>query len=116
MDKLNPDDPRPPYRQVADALRSAIHQGKYHPGDKLPPHGTVAEHYGVSVGTVKRAFADLQQDKLIVTRQGQGSYVRSAAGELTVPEDASLADLRRLVESLALRVEALEHRLPVAGD
>jgi GntR family transcriptional regulator len=109
VDKLNPDDPRPPYRQVADALTHAIDSGTYTPGAKLPPHAAVAEQYGVSVGTVKRAFADLQNAGLIVTRQGQGSYVRATPGEGGAA--AGEADLRSVVAALAARVAAIERQL-----
>ena len=39
---------RPPYRQIAAALRSAIQRGKLGPGDKLPSESELVEHYGVA--------------------------------------------------------------------
>lgn len=109
VDKLDPNDSRPPYRQVSDALRSAIHAGELQVGDKLPAHAAVAEKYGVSVGTVKRAYADLHDAALIVTRQGQGSYVRAV--ETTDVTEHGATDLYGLVESLTARVEAIEREL-----
>jgi DNA-binding GntR family transcriptional regulator len=76
VDKLDLDDARPPYQQVADALRHKLGGDDYGPGSKLPAHAAVADDFGVSIGTVKRAFAELQREGLIVTRQGQGSFVR----------------------------------------
>ena len=38
-------DPRPPYRQVADALRAAILTRKLKPGDKLPSQTELADRY-----------------------------------------------------------------------
>jgi DNA-binding FadR family transcriptional regulator len=58
-------------------LGEAIGSGRYRPGEKLPPHREVADDFGVSVGTIKRAFALLQSQGLIVTRQGQGAFVRT---------------------------------------
>lgn len=110
MEKLDPDDPRPPYQQVSEALVAAISQGEYAPGAKLPPHHQVAADFGVSVGTVKRAFALLQQQGLIVTRQGQGAFVRTQPAEPT--DDDELVQLREAVSSLTERVDALEQRLP----
>jgi DNA-binding transcriptional regulator YhcF (GntR family) len=33
---LDPEDPRPPYQQVANSLRASILTRKFSPGDKLP--------------------------------------------------------------------------------
>ncbi|MGI9002026.1 MAG: GntR family transcriptional regulator [Pseudonocardia sp.] len=57
---LDPDDPRPTYAQVADALRCEIEQGTLRPGAKLPTHQQLVSRYGVSVGRVKRALGELQ--------------------------------------------------------
>ena len=39
---LDPDDPRPPYQQVANALRAAILTRKFAPGEKLPSGNELA--------------------------------------------------------------------------
>ncbi|HWD02752.1 MAG TPA: GntR family transcriptional regulator [Amycolatopsis sp.] len=116
MDKLNPNDSRAPYVQVTEGLRGQIYGGTYAPGDKLPSITQLAEDFGVSVGTVKRALAQLQERQLIVTRQGQGSYVRDP-----LPDDSpadvdggddlesvyeQLAAIRRLVDSVERQIRA----------
>src|SRR6266542_3869934 len=58
---LDPDDPRPPYVQVANALRDAVNGGTLRPGEKLPSGSDLAERYGAErpVGLrphVERAF------------------------------------------------------------
>lgn len=116
VDKLDPNDARSPYQQVAERLRQAINAGTYKVGDQLPAHAAVAEQYGVSTGTVKRAFAELQRDRLIVTRQGQRSYVRAATSDGDAPPDADADELRRAVASLARRVDALERRLTTSDE
>jgi DNA-binding transcriptional regulator YhcF (GntR family) len=77
MSRLDPDDARPPYAQVVDALRREIEQGSMPPGAKLPTHQQLVSQYGVSVGTVKRALGELQGAGLIISRQGQGAFVRT---------------------------------------
>ncbi|MGH3978502.1 MAG: hypothetical protein ACRDRZ_05810 [Pseudonocardiaceae bacterium] len=49
MRELDPNDRRPPYQQVADALRTGIRASKLLPGEQL---ATLSEAYGVSVGTL----------------------------------------------------------------
>lgn len=108
MDKLDPDDSRPPYLQVVDALRRQVYEGVYAPGDKLPALPTLATGMGVSINTVRRALTQLQEEQVIVTRQGQGSFVRSELPELPAgqgggelaPVLEQLATIRRLVDSV----------------
>ncbi|GJF03667.1 GntR family transcriptional regulator [Pseudonocardia sp. D17] len=73
---LDPDDPRPPYQQVANALRASILTRKFAPGDKLPSGPQLAEHYGVARMTVQQAIRLLRDEGLVVTRQGSGVFVR----------------------------------------
>lgn len=73
---LDPDDPRPPYLQIANALRAAILTKKFEPGEKLPSGPELAERYGVARQTVQSALRVLKDEGLIVSRQGQGAYVK----------------------------------------
>ncbi|MFJ8815820.1 GntR family transcriptional regulator [Amycolatopsis thermoflava] len=73
---LDPDDPRPPYVQVANALRAAILTKKFSPGDKLPSRNELAKTYNVAPMTVQNALRELREEGLIVSRQGSGVFVR----------------------------------------
>lgn len=73
---LDPDDPRPPYQQVANALRAAILTRKFAPGEKLPSGSQLAGQYGVARMTVQQAIRILRDEGLIVSRQGSGVFVR----------------------------------------
>ncbi len=42
---LDPNDPRPPYQQVANAIRTAILSRTFEPGDKLPSLNELSERY-----------------------------------------------------------------------
>lgn len=77
---LDPDDPRTPSQQIANALRAAILRGNYAAGDKLPSQHALVAHYGVARETVKSALRILDRERLIVSRQGSGSYVRTRQG------------------------------------
>lgn len=74
---LDPDDPRPPYAQITNALRAAILTKKLKPGERLPSQAELTKRYDVSRATVQRALRDLQDEGLIVARQGSGAFVRS---------------------------------------
>jgi DNA-binding transcriptional regulator YhcF (GntR family) len=74
---LDPDDPRPPSQRIANALRAAIRTRKFQPGERLPSQNELADHYDVSRETVKRALDILKDERLIVSRQGSGAFVRA---------------------------------------
>lgn len=115
MGKLDPDDSRPPYVQVADLYRKAIENGDLRPGDKLPAHHHVVSEFGVSLGVVKRAYSVLQQDGLIVTRQGQGAFVRTRPAEPGSSRDDELTDIRATLTEVITRLTAIEQRLAETG-
>ncbi|MEU6412993.1 GntR family transcriptional regulator [Microbispora sp. NPDC046933] len=73
---LDPDDPRPPYKQVANALRAAILTRRFEPGEKLPSGAELASTYGVARMTVQQAIRLLRDEGLVVSRQGSGVFVR----------------------------------------
>jgi len=77
LGELDPDDPRTPSQQIANKLRAAILTGKLKPGEKLPSQPDLAARYGVARETVKKSLQVLHADRLIVSRQGSGSFVRA---------------------------------------
>ncbi|GAB2660071.1 hypothetical protein GCM10027271_18480 [Saccharopolyspora gloriosae] len=76
MQELDPDDPRPPYQQVANALRAAILTRTLTPGEKLPSGAELAKRYSVARMTVQQAIRILRDEGLVVSRQGSGVFVR----------------------------------------
>lgn len=70
------DEKVPAYRHVLGELRKLILDGELEEGDRLPSVRDVASKYGVPTGTVSRAIAQLRAEGLVVTRHGQGAFVR----------------------------------------
>jgi DNA-binding transcriptional regulator YhcF (GntR family) len=77
LGELDPEDSRQESQQIAIRLRAAILAGRFGPGERLPSQNDLAERYGVARETVKRALELLRRERLIVTRQGTGSFVRA---------------------------------------
>ncbi|WP_166426820.1 GntR family transcriptional regulator [Labedella populi] len=75
------------YRQVYDALRARIVDGRYAVGDKLPSEAELSEEYSVSAITVKRALDLLRTDGFIVRRPRLGTFVTSATPNGTTPTE-----------------------------
>ena len=58
------------YRLIAEALRSAVRQGEYRDGGRLPSEEGLASQYGVSRGTVRQALAVLRAEGTVTSRRG----------------------------------------------
>jgi GntR family transcriptional regulator len=68
---------RYPYQDVVDELRAAIAGGEFEPGARLPSENELAERFGTSRPTVRRALALLKAQGLVTTEQGRGAFVRA---------------------------------------
>ncbi len=69
-------DPRPAYRQVADAIRADIEAERLRPGHRIPSLAQIEREYGVTSATAQRAIGYLRDEGLVETRHGSGSFVR----------------------------------------
>lgn len=67
--------PRPLYEQIYTEIKELIVSGRLKPGDGLPSIRELAKELTVSVITTKKAYELLEQEGLITTRQGLGSFV-----------------------------------------
>lgn len=63
------------HERVARQLRDAILDGTYKPGDRLPVERDLVEAFGVSRSAVRQALLLLQQQGLLLIRQGAGGGV-----------------------------------------
>lgn len=63
------------YMQVADHLAERIAAGKLAPGARLLAERAMAEEYGVSVASARRAVQELRDRGLVETVTGKGTYV-----------------------------------------
>jgi DNA-binding GntR family transcriptional regulator len=69
--------PEPSYRLIATDLRAKIESGELAPGDLMPSEAELTSQYGVSRGTTRQAFLELQAAGLINAVQGKGRFVRA---------------------------------------
>ena len=64
------------YKRLAEAMELRILDGGIEGGAKLPPHRSLADRLGVTIGTVSRAYAELERMGLVLARVGDGTFVR----------------------------------------
>ncbi len=72
MEKL---DAQPLYTRVKRALAERILSGIWPPGRLLPNEFQLAEEFGVSQGTVRKALDALAAENLVERHQGRGTFV-----------------------------------------
>ncbi len=71
----------PLYRQLYDAVRRAVLEGRLPPGTRLPPSRTLAAELGCSRNTVMTAYEQLHAEGYLEGRVGAGSFVSQVLPE-----------------------------------
>ncbi len=96
---IDPTDELPVGLQLTWRLRALISTGQLTPGERMPSFRRLAEWAGVNLNTVRAVYDGLEHEGLIVSRQGQGTFV--AEGIEAAPELEGIA-----AEALRLAGEA----------
>jgi GntR family transcriptional regulator len=76
---LSRSSPEPLYRQLANHLEGEIKGGRLKPGDRLASEGLLADRFQVSRITLRQAVAELVCKRLLVRKQGKGTFVTAPA-------------------------------------
>ena len=63
------------YEQIVNQLKNAILTGELSAGEALPSIRSLAAELEVSVITTKRAYEELEKEKLVRSMPGKGFYV-----------------------------------------
>lgn len=69
----------PRYRQIADFIETSVAANCMQPGDRLPPQRGLAQHLGVDLTTVTRAYAEAGQRGLLEPRGPLGTFIARPA-------------------------------------
>nr|WP_242703831.1 GntR family transcriptional regulator [Enterococcus sp. 669A] len=67
----------PIYEQLVEQIKAAIIQGTLKENDPLPSVRSLAKELKISALTVKKAYDALDQEGMIATVHGKGSFVRA---------------------------------------
>lgn len=97
--RIDPADEVPVGLQLSWRLRALIRTGELGAGERLPSFRRLAEWAGVNVGTVRSVYEGLEEEGLVVSHHGQGTFV--AEGVETAPQLEEIASeaLRRAEEA-----------------
>ena len=90
----------PIHYQIKNNLKHAVSSGHLPPNSRLPSVRDLAARLNVAANTVARAYKELQDDGLVVTHVGRGTYVTHLIdrGGPRAGGDASQTTLRSILE------------------
>jgi DNA-binding GntR family transcriptional regulator len=74
-ERINHRAPRLLWQQVADDLRAGMDSGELATDTRLPGELELAEQYGVSRDTIRRAIQELVSENRLVVLHGRGTWV-----------------------------------------
>jgi len=88
----------PIYPQIVNQLQAQVVSGVLEPGDQLPTVRALAEDLRVNFNTVARAYRLLDEERIISTQQGRGTYITEIP-----PPKVSERLRKEMLEALAER-------------
>src|ERR687889_1277924 len=104
----------PVYRAIADAIDEAVQNGTLRAGTRLPPHRDLADHLGVTVTTITRAYTEAARRGLTSGHVGRGTFIRGNEEERpteSAPFDLSINILMPDKEVANLQPRMFQRRI-----
>jgi len=71
----------PIYMQLVDRIKQMVSSGQLQPGQQLPTMRQLAADLRINYNTVGRAYMILDQEGVISTQQGRGTFIASRLSE-----------------------------------
>jgi DNA-binding transcriptional MocR family regulator len=84
------------YRQIASGIQAAIAAGSLQPGDRLPPQRELADALGVTLGTVTRAYRQIDELGLSKARSAGGPMSPGAKSRISPSMPSTTGRIGRL--------------------
>ena len=89
------------YEEISVRLQTLVQSDNLKPGDRLPPERQLATMFGVSRNSVREAIKSLEQQGLLISRPGAGTYIAEDTQEnLTAALGNAFAQARHRLEDI----------------
>jgi DNA-binding GntR family transcriptional regulator len=112
MQKVDHNSYEPSYARLVRILQEQIAAGRLRPGDRLPSESQLCEYHGVSRMTIRRVVNILVEQGLVVTKQGQGTFIKPMQFWAAT---FSLGQLQNLLgDERGIRIKILEASINLA--
>lgn len=112
----------PIFEQIKEQIMNLINIGELKPDDKLPSIRQLASDLNLNVNTVKRAFQDLETEKVTYSIPGKGVFISPTAIANEFVLDNAESELKRILASSKAkgvtqeRIIALVNEIYEKGD
>ena len=107
--------PIPLHHQVYLDLKAALDAGEWRAGDRLPTERDMAERYGCSLITIRRALSELVREGRLERTRGRGTFVLPPRIDVDFSGSLSFSDELRL-QGLEPETRLVASRPEAAGE
>ena len=115
--RVSPDGAVAPYEQIRSQISAHAASGALPPGTRLPSIRQLAGDLGLAPGTVARAYRELEQEGVVVTRVGRGTAIAEApAGRVEPTRERVLAEAAAAYAAVVRRLGATRDEAVAALD
>ena len=107
---------QPLYEQIASQIKAAIISGELQAGEVIPSVRSLAKSLQISILTVQKAYATVQEDGLIETTAGKGCYVSAQNQDFYLEEqqkriEAQFAEAIKIARTSGISLNKLTELL-----
>ena len=111
---INPRSRTPIFEQIKEQIINKINLGELKPDDKLPSIRQLASDLDLNVNTVKRAFQELETERVTYSVAGKGVFVSENAVANQIVLENEEAELTRILASSKAKGVSLERVIELA--
>jgi len=115
LPKVSFDPNIPIFMQIMDYVKKLVVRGILKPGEKVPSVREMALFLGVNPNTVQKAYEELEDEGVLLTRRGQGNFIAEDEGLVLKLKSEMLEEIlkkfKRELEELGLSKEEIKELL-----
>ncbi len=106
----------PIFEQIKEQIINLINIGELKPDDKLPSIRQLASDLDLNVNTVKRAFQELETERVTYSIPGKGVFISPDAVANKIVQEGAEKELTRILTSSRAKGITLERVMELAKD
>jgi GntR family transcriptional regulator len=107
---------QPLYAQVRERLLERIVGKEWSQGQVLPNEFDLARQFGVSIGTIRKAVEGLEAAKIVVRKQGRGTFVSRHSAVMATEPVSWFADIGIDLDTVRTITLSIEQRPATAAE
>ena len=106
----------PIFEQIKEQIINLINIGELKPDDKLPSIRQLASDLDLNVNTVKRAFQELETERVTYSIPGKGIFVSPEAKANKIVQEGAEKELTRILTSSKAKGITLERVIELVNE